>query len=92
MSGAFCMPGKDAMRPSQLYPEDLVYGHEAAQATGVPEPVIRKWASRGKIQRFTGDGRPNGQGHAHRTMYALPEIQQQAETYKATPQRAPKAA
>lgn len=80
------------MRPSQLYPEDLVYGHEAEQATGVPQTVIRQWAARGKIKRFPGDGRPNGNGHGQRTMYALPEIRLRAETYKATPQRAPRAA
>lgn len=80
------------MRPTELYPEDLVYGHQAEAATGVPQQVIRKWASRGKIQRFDGDGRPSGQGHFARTMYALPEIQRQAAHYRATPQRAPKAA
>lgn len=77
--------------------DDLVYGHEASAQTGVPEAVIRKWASRGKIHRFEdkhprGGGRPHGRGHFHRTMYALPEIEHLAETYKATPQRAPKAA
>lgn len=80
------------MHPTQLYPEDLVYGDEAARLTGVPGHVIRQWASRGKIQRFRGDGRPNGQGHGQRTMYALPEIRQQAAGYRAMPQRAPKAA
>lgn len=80
------------MRPSQLYPEDLVYGREAEQATGVPQTVIRQWAARGKIQRYPGNGRPNGHGHAQRTMYALPEIRQQARGYRAVPQRAPHAA
>ena len=80
------------MRPSQLYPEDLVYGREAEQATGIPQTVIRQWAARGKIQRYPGNRRGNGQGHTQRTMYALPEIRQQAHTYRATPQRAPKAA
>lgn len=75
-----------------LQAEDLVFAHEAEQVTGVPTTVIRKWASRGRIQRFPGDGRPHGGGHFHRTMYALPEIQQLAQTYKATPQRAPRAA
>lgn len=74
------------------YPEDLVYGHEAAEAVGVPEAVIRKWASRGRIRRYPGDGRPSGNGHSYRTMYALPEIRQAATTYRRTPQRAPRAA
>lgn len=72
--------------------EDLVYVHEAEAATGVPAPVIRKWASRGRINRFPGNGQAHGSGHFHRTMYALPEIQQLAKSYTATPQRAPKAA
>lgn len=81
------------MDPRQLYPDDLVFAHEAAEATGVPQTVIRKWASRGKIRRYQGDARQySGQGHEYKTMYALPEIQQHAASYKATPQRAPKAA
>lgn len=81
------------MRPAELYPDDLVYAHEASAATGVPEPVIRKWASRGKIQRFKGDPRQySGQGHEYKTMYALPEVRERARTYRATPQRAPRAA
>lgn len=85
------------MEVKYLQVDDLVYGHEAAAATGVPETVIRKWASRGKIHRFPakharGGGPPQGNGHMHRTMYALPEIQTLAKTYQATPQRAPKTA
>ncbi|MEU0831283.1 hypothetical protein [Streptomyces sp. NPDC005969] len=81
------------MRPSELYPDDLVFAHEAEEATGVPKAVIRQWASRGRIQRFHGDARRySGQGHEYKTMYALPEIQQRAATYRPTPQRAPKAA
>ncbi|WP_030670643.1 hypothetical protein [Streptomyces rimosus] len=80
------------MRPHDLYPDDLVYAHEAERLTGVPMTVIRKWASRGRIQRFRGDGRPTGLGHAARTMYALPEIRALAATYRPTPQRAPHAA
>ncbi|MFD7185505.1 hypothetical protein ACFV90_36785 [Streptomyces sp. NPDC059904] len=81
------------MRPAELYPDDLVYGHEASAATGVPEPVIRKWASRGKIRRYSGDARQySGHGHEYKTMYALPEIRPLADRYKATPQRAPRAA
>lgn len=81
------------MRPSELYPDDLVFAHEAAAATGVPEAVIRQWASRRKIQRFQGDARNySGQGHEYKTMYALPEVQERAARYKATPQRARKAA
>ncbi|MFB6675593.1 hypothetical protein ACFCWG_24845 [Streptomyces sp. NPDC056390] len=81
------------MRPAELYPDDLVYGHEASAATGVPEPVIRKWASRGKIRRYAGDARQySGHGHEYKTMYALPEIRPLADRYKATPQRAPRAA
>ena len=81
------------MHPAELYPDDLVFGHEAAAATGVPEPVIRKWASRGKIRRYQGDPRQYaGQGHEYKTMYALPEVREQAASYRPTPQRAPKAA
>jgi len=80
------------MRPAELYPEDLVYEHEATEATGVPGPTIRQWARRGKIRRYEGDGRYSGQGHEYKTMYALPEIQAHAATYRAMPQRRPKAA
>lgn len=80
------------MRPAELYPDDLVYGHEASAATGVPEPVIRKWASRGKIRRYAGDGQYSGQGHEYKTMYALPEILPLADRYQRMPQRAPRAA
>jgi hypothetical protein len=81
------------MDPRELYPEDLVFEHEATEATGVPGPVIRQWARRGKIRKFAG--RPSeysGQGHEYKTMYALPEIRERARTYKPMPQRAPKAA
>lgn len=81
------------MEPVELYPDDLVYGHEASAATGVPETVIRKWASRGQINRFQGDPRKySGQGHEYKTMYALPEVEARAAKYRPTPQRAPKAA
>jgi hypothetical protein len=80
------------MDVTQLYPDDLVYEHEATQATGVPGPVIRQWARRGKIRRFQGNGQLTGQGHEYKTMYALPEIEARAATYKPTPQRRPKAA
>jgi hypothetical protein len=80
------------MDVTALYPDDLVYEHEATQATGVPGPVIRQWARRGKIRRFQGDGQLSGQGHEYRTMYALPEIRERARTYRPTPQRAPRAA
>lgn len=81
------------MRPAELYPDDLVYAHEASAATGVPEPVIRKWASRGRIRRYEGDPRQySGQGHEYKTMYALPEISALAANYRPTPQRAPRAA
>ncbi|MGW4050810.1 hypothetical protein ACWENA_08250 [Streptomyces sp. NPDC004779] len=74
------------MDPTELYPDDLVYGHEASAATGVPEPVIRKWASRGKITRFKGDPRHySGQGHEYKTMYALPEVQEAAARYRPRP-------
>lgn len=75
-----------------LQTEDLVYVHEAESETGVPAAVIRKWASRGRISRFPGNGQAHGRGHFHRTMYALPEIRELAASYKATPQRAPRAA
>jgi hypothetical protein len=80
------------MDVTELYPDDLVYEHEATEATGVPGPVIRQWARRGKIQRFQGDGRLTGQGHEYKTMYALPEIRERARTYRPTPQRARRAA
>lgn len=76
----------------EMREEDLVYVHEATAATGVPATVIRQWASRGRIHRFPGDHRRHGGGHFKRTMYALPEIEQLAAGYQATPQRAPKAA
>lgn len=75
-----------------LHEDDLVFAHEAEAATGVPAPVIRQWASRGRINRFPGNGQAHGRGHFHRTMYALPEIRELAQNYTATPQRAPKAA
>ncbi|MET9521505.1 hypothetical protein [Streptomyces coeruleorubidus] len=80
------------MDVTELYPEDLVYEHEATEVTGVPGPVIRQWARRGKIHRFQGDGQLTGQGHEYKTMYALPEIKERAKTYRPMPQRAPKAA
>ena len=80
------------MHVTELYPEDLVFEHEATEATGVPGTVIRQWARRGKIRRFQGDGHPTGNGHEYKTMYALPEIEARARTYRPMPQRAPKAA
>lgn len=80
------------MDVTELYPEDLVYEHQATAETGVPGTVIRQWARRGKIRRFPGDGRLTGQGHEYKTMYALPEIRERARTYRPMPQRAPKAA
>ena len=80
------------MDPRELYPEDLVFEHEATEATGVPGTVIRQWARRGKIQRFQGDGKLTGQGHEFKTMYALPEIEACARNYRPMPQRAPRAA
>lgn len=81
-----------SMRPSELYAEDLVFEHEATAETGVPGAVIRQWARRGKIQRFSGDGRLTGNGHEFKTMYALPEIRELAKQYRPMPQRSPKAA
>ena len=81
------------MHVTELYPEDLVFEHEATAETGVPGPVIRQWARRGRIRKFTG--RPSeysGQGHEYKTMYALPEVQALAATYRPMPQRAPRAA
>ncbi|MER7794884.1 hypothetical protein [Streptomyces sp. NPDC097640] len=80
------------MRLVELHPEDLVFAHEAEDATGVPQQVIRQWASRGKIRRFSGENRLTGNGHEYKTMYALPEIQERAARYKATPQRGTRAA
>lgn len=79
------------MDPAELYPHDLVFAHEASAATGVPEAVIRQWATRGKITRYKGDPRQySGQGHEYKTMYALPEIQEQAVNYR--PRRPARAA
>ena len=81
------------MHPTELYPDDLVYEHEATAATGVPGPTIRQWARRGKIRRYQGDPTQySGHGHEYKTMYALPEVKAQARHYRPTPQRAPKAA
>ncbi|KIZ16847.1 hypothetical protein [Streptomyces natalensis] len=80
------------MRLVEIQPEDLVFGHEATAATGVPQQVIRQWASRGKIRRFSGENRLTGNGHEYKTMYALPEIEALARTYRATPQRGLRAA
>lgn len=80
------------MSVTDLYPEDLVFEHEATEATGVPGTVIRQWARRGKVRRFQGDGRLSGQGHEYKTMYALPDVEARAATYRPVPQRAPKAA
>lgn len=77
------------MRPSELYAEDLVFEHEATEATGIPGNVIRQWARRGRIQKFPGEGRLTGNGHEYKTMYALPEIQALAPSYRPRPQRAP---
>lgn len=77
------------MLPRELYPDDLVFEHQAVAETGVPGTVIRQWARRGRIQRFVGDGRYSGAGHEYKTMYALPEIRELAPTYKPRPQRAP---
>lgn len=78
------------MKLTTIETDDLVFIHEAEEATGVPRNVIRNWASRGKIRRFPGNGRAHGLGHSNRTMYALPEVQELAATYTAMPQRAPK--
>ncbi|MBT2477631.1 hypothetical protein [Streptomyces sp. ISL-94] len=76
-----------------LYAHDLVFEHEATEATGVPGTVIRKWASRGKIRRFPGRSAEfAGTGHERIVMYALPEIRERAATYRPMPQRNPKAA
>lgn len=80
------------MELAELYTNDLVFIHEAEAQTGIPRNVIRLWAHRGKIHKFPGSGRYTGNGHTHRTMYALPEIREQAKAYKPTPQRAPKRA
>jgi hypothetical protein len=80
------------VKPAELYPEDLVFEYEATEQTGIPGPVIRQWARRGKIQRFQGDGQLTGNGHEYKTMYALPEIQERARAYRPMPQRANRAA
>lgn len=86
------MFGGGPLRPVDLLPEDLVFAHEAEKATGVPQTVIRKWASRGRIQRFSGDGQLSGRGHEYKTMYALPEIRELAARYRPAPQRGHRAA
>ncbi|MGW6703596.1 hypothetical protein ACWGDE_01700 [Streptomyces sp. NPDC054956] len=80
------------MELHELYPDDFVFENEATEATGVPGPVIRQWARRGKIRRFPGrPGEYAGNGREHKTMYALPEIQERAASYRPMPQRNPKA-
>lgn len=82
-----------AMELYQLYPADLVYEDKATAETGVPGTVIRQWARRGRIRKFPGKpGRYAGNGREYTTMYALPEVQKLAATYKPKPRRAPKAA
>ena len=76
----------------ELYPDDLVFEHEAVEATGVPGTVIRQWARRGKIRRFQGNWKLSGDKHEYKTMYALPEIQERARSYRPMPQRARPAA
>ncbi|MFD8949450.1 hypothetical protein ACFV0B_11405 [Streptomyces xanthophaeus] len=77
----------------ELFPDDLVFENEATAKTGVPGAVIRQWARRGKIRRFQGRAREYaGNGREYKTMYALPEIRERAETYRPMPQRNPKAA
>lgn len=77
----------------ELYPDDLVFENEATEATGVPGTVIRQWARRGKIRRFKGrTSEYSGNSREHTTMYALPEIQERAVSYRPMPQRNPKAA
>ncbi|MCX5584267.1 hypothetical protein [Streptomyces erythrochromogenes] len=81
------------MELHELYPDDLVFENEATAATGVPGTVIRQWARRGKIRRFQGRASEYaGNGREHKTMYALPEIQERAAAYRPMPQRSPKAA
>ncbi|WP_438489564.1 hypothetical protein [Streptomyces sp. S186] len=75
------------VRLAEILPGDLVFAHEAAAATGVPQQVIRQWAARGKIRRFSGEHRLTGNGHEYKTMYALPEVQERARSYRATPRR-----
>lgn len=70
------------------YPEELVYGRDAAAAAGVPERMVRSWASRGRVRSFRGDGRPSGAGHFARTMYVLPDVLAAAADYRPVPQRA----
>jgi hypothetical protein len=81
------------MELHQLYSDDLVFENEASEATGVPGTVIRQWARRGKIRRFKGRiSEYAGNGHEHTTMYALPEIQERAASYRPMPQRKPNTA
>lgn len=72
------------------YPEDLVYIDAAEADTGVPRSIIRKWASRGRIRRYPGDGRSFGHGHFQRTRYDIVAVRELAATYEPMPQRAPK--
>jgi len=81
------------MELHELYPDDLVFENQATEATGIPGTVIRQWARRGKIRRFQGrPGEYAGTGHEYKTMYALPEIEARAATYRPMPQRSPRAA
>ena len=81
------------MDATDLFPEDLVFEHEATAATGVPGTVIRQWARRGKVRRFRGrPGEYSGGGHEYKTLYALPDVKARAAAYKPMPQRARRAA
>jgi hypothetical protein len=66
--------------------QNLIPAWEAEHEYGVPQQVIRKWASRGKINRFPGQRNADG------TWYDRFEVATMAARYKATPQRAPRAA
>ena len=75
-----------ALHPANARPEDLITGPQAEAEYGVPQPVVRQWATRGRINRYPGRWRQHG------TMYSRREIAPLAATYRPTPQRAPRAA
>lgn len=72
------------MHVTDAHPEDLMTADDIEQKWGVPGPVLRQWAARGKIARYPGRWRMHG------TMYARQHVEPLAEQYKAMPQRAPK--
>lgn len=65
---------------------DLIPAAQAEAEYGVPQQVLRQWATRGKINRFPGRYR------AQATWYSRLELDTAAADYTPMPQRAPRRA